>query len=461
MKKNIILLTDSYKATHYAQYPPGSERVYSYFESRGGRFDEVVLFGLQYILREYLQGAVVTQEGIEEAAAFFAAHFGDPTLFNRRGWQHLLDAHGGRLPVRIKAVPEGTPVPTRNVLVTVENTDPACFWLTNHLETLLVQVWYGTTVATLSREIKKVILRFLEETGDPGLVDLKLHDFGFRGVSSVESAAVGGAAHLVNFAGTDNLAGCELARQYYGAEMPGSSIPAAEHSTQTAWGRERELEAFEHMLKLYPTGTVSVVSDSWDILHACRELWGTRLREQVLARQGTLVVRPDSGDPASTVLQVIGILGERFGAAKNEKGFRVLPPQVRIIQGDGVDYDEVGRLLDTLARNGWSADNITFGMGGALLQKLDRDTQEFALKCSSITIDGRERDVSKTPVGDLGKRSKPGRLSLIRAEDGFRTVREGEGAPDLLIEVFCDGRVLHAHHWAEIRERAALVGTRA
>jgi len=453
---NPILLTDSYKVSHHRQYPPGTQIVYSYFESRGGRFDEVVFFGLQYYLTRYLAGAVVRREHIDEAEAFFAAHFRGVDVFHRAGWEHVVRVHGGRLPVSIRAVPEGTSVPVRNVLMTIENTDPACFWLTNYLETLLVQVWYGSTVATLSREMKRLILSFLERTGDPSLIDFKLHDFGFRGVSSVESAAVGGAAHLVSFRGSDTLAGCLLAQRVYGASMAGFSIPAAEHSTQTAWGREHELDAYRNMLEQFPTGVVAVVSDSYDILHAVRELWGGALREAVLARQGTLVIRPDSGDPAATVLEVMTILGERVGSTTNAKGYRVLPPQVRVIQGDGVDYDEVGRVLATLEAHRWSADNVSFGIGGALLQKLHRDTQQFAFKCSSVVVDGQARDVYKTPVGDPGKASKRGRLSLIRTADGYRTVRQGEAGPDLLQEVFRDGEILVQQSWEEIRRRAAV-----
>lgn len=453
---NLILLTDSYKVSHHRQYPPDTQVVYSYLESRGGRFDEVVFFGLQYYLERYLAGAVVEPTHIDAAEAFLAKHFRRGDLFNRAGWEHVVRAHGGRLPVSIKAVPEGTPVPVRNVVLTIENTDPACFWLTNYLETLLVQVWYGSTVATLSREMKRLILSFLERTGDSSLIDYKLHDFGFRGVSSVESAAVGGAAHLVNFLGTDTLPACLLAQQFYGAEMAGFSIPAAEHSTQIAWGREHELDTYRNMLAQFPTGVVAVVSDSYDILRACRDLWGGALRDAVLARDGTLVIRPDSGDPARTVLAVMDILGERFGAAANAKGYRVLPPQVRVIQGDAVDFEQAGRILATLADNDWSADNITFGMGGALLQKLDRDTQQFAFKCSSVVVGGIERDVHKTPVGDPSKASKPGRLSLVRSPTGYRTVRQGEAGPDVLQEVFRDGEVLVRHRWEDVRARATL-----
>lgn len=451
---NLILLTDSYKVSHYRQYPPRTQRVYSYFESRGGRFETVVFFGLQYYLERYLAGAVITRECIDAAETFLASHFDRPGLFNRAGWEHVLHAHGGRLPVRIRAVPEGTPVPVRNVLLTIENTDPACFWLTNYLETLLVQLWYGCTVATLSREMKRLILSFLERTGDPALIDFKLHDFGFRGVSSVESAAVGSAAHLVNFRGTDTLVGCVLAGRVYDAGMAGFSIPAAEHSTQTAWGRAHEVNAYRNMLTKFPTGNVAVVSDSYDIFHACRELWGGALRDAVLARDGTVVVRPDSGEPVQTVLQVLSILGERFGTSTNQKGYRLLPPQVRVIQGDGVDYDQIQRILSALAQHGWSADNVSFGIGGSLLQKLNRDTQQFAFKCSSVIVAGKARDVFKAPVGDASKASKPGRLKLVRRDGGVTTVREEEPGEDLLREVFRDGEIVVRDRWDDVRARA-------
>ena len=451
---NPILLADSYKATHWLQYPPGTERVYSYFESRGGEFDEVVFFGLQYLLDRYLTGAVVEQSHVEEADAFWAAHFGDASLFHRAGWEHIVKRHGGRLPVAIRAVPEGMCVPTSNVLLTVENTDPQCFWLTSYLETLLVQLWYPCTVATRSREMKRLIGSYLVATGDGSGLEMKLQDFGFRGVSSVESAAIGGAAHLVNFQGTDNVAGAVFAREYYGADMAGFSIPAAEHSTQTAWGRDAEEQGFAHMLETFPSGLVAVVSDSWDVRHACRNLWGDRLREDVLARDGTLVVRPDSGTPHRMVLEVLEILGSRFGTEENGKGFKVLPPQIAVIQGDGIDYDETGRILSTLRDHGWAAENVTFGMGGALLQRLDRDTQSFAFKCSHVVVAGEPRDVCKAPVTAPEKSSKAGRLKLVQGEHGVETTRADRDGEDLLQLVFRDGEVLQRQRWNEVRARA-------
>ncbi len=454
MADSILFLTDSYKITHWKQYPPGTERVYSYFESRGGKFDSTVFFGLQYFLKKYLEGQRIFLSDIEEAHGFWKAHFGQD-LFNLDGWMHILDKHGGRLPVSIRAVPEGTSVPIRNVLLTVENTDPAVPWLTNILETLLVQVWYPMTVATLSREMKKLILSYLEKTGTPELVDFKLHDFGFRGVSSVDSAGIGGGAHLVNFQGTDTARGIRFAMRYYGAEMCGFSIPASEHSTITSWGRAHEDDAFENMLVQYPEGLVACVSDSFDIFKAC-ETWGTKFKEKILGRQGTLIVRPDSGDPPTVVGQVLDILGEKFGYTVNAKGYKVLPDQIRVIQGDGVNYAMIRQILAVMVLKGWSADNIAFGMGGALLQKMDRDTQECAFKCAEVTVDGRERDVYKDPITDHGKASKAGRLKLVFENGQYRTVRASEEGEDQLVEVFRNGEILRDYDFQEIRVRASL-----
>lgn len=451
---NIILSSDSYKISHAVQYPPGSEKVYSYFESRGGEFDETVFFGLQYYLKRYLEGTVITKEKIEEARQLCKAHMGNEKLFNLEGWNYILEKHNGKLPIVIKAVPEGTVVPIRNVLMTVENTDPNCFWLTNYLETMLCQIWYPITVCSLSYNVKKVIRQHLERSGDPNLLDFKFHDFGYRGVSSQESAALGGAAHLVNFKGTDTLAALMLLSEYYEAPCSGFSIPATEHSTITSWGREHELDAFRNVLEQYPDGLVACVSDSYNIWEACEKLWGTYLKNEVMKRNGTLVIRPDSGKPTVVVMKVLDILGEKFGFTTNSKGYKVLDPHVRIIQGDGVDLQEVGKILGIMNDEGWSADNIAFGCGGGLLQKVNRDTQKFAFKCSNITVNGEERDVYKDPITDIGKRSKIGRLVLTKIGETYTTSNTGS---DELVEVFRDGEIKKKYHLNKIRERASVL----
>jgi len=459
---NFLLRTDSYKFTHWKQYPPGTTRIYSYLESRGGMFPATVFFGLQYYLKAYLQGPRFTASDIENADQFCRQHFG-ADLFNRDGWRRLLEKYGGCLPVRIKAVAEGTVVPTHNVLVTIENTDPEFPWLPNYLETLLLKVWYPTTVATLSREIKKIIGGFLARTGDPSLLPFKLHDFGYRGVSSEETAALGGAAHLVNFQGTDTVAGIVLLQDiYHVTGMPAHSIPASEHSTMTAWGKEHEVDAYRNMLTSYPTGLVACVSDSYNIFNACEKIWGELLKPDVMHRQGTLVIRPDSGDPIQVLAKVFDILGEKFGYETNTKGYRVLPPCVRVIQGDGVNMFTIQNMLYQLAKfHGWSADNIAFGMGGALLQQLNRDTQKFAFKSSAAEVDGQWRPVFKDPITDPGKNSKKGRLALVAPKPGdFQTIEEVSGdtfeAEDQLLTVFENGEVKREWGLDEIRKRAEL-----
>jgi nicotinamide phosphoribosyltransferase len=378
--------------------------------------------GLQYIVKSNFAGKVFTAEDIEEAHKFALQHFsGNPKCFNYDGWKSLYAKYHGVLPLRIKAVKEGTVTAAQNAIITIENTDPEFYWLTNWAETVLLQVWYPITVATLSRAIKQTIGEALIRTGDPSQLGFKLHDFGFRGVSSRESAAIGGAAHLFNFLGTDNLPAIEMLQQFYGAEMAGFSIPASEHSTITAWGREREVDAYENILDNVPEGIVACVSDSYDIYSAVRDLWGGRLRDKIMQRNGTLVIRPDSGEAVSVLEQLFNIAADKFGYEVNAKGWKVLSPHVRFIQGDGVNYHTIQNMIFQLTRRGWSMDNWSFGMGGALLQQINRDTLRFALKCSAIDIDGRWHDVYKQPVTDPGKDSRAGRFLLLKQGGEFVT----------------------------------------
>ncbi|MDR6937613.1 nicotinamide phosphoribosyltransferase [Luteibacter sp. 3190] len=465
---NPILDTDSYKASHWLQYPPGTDATFFYVESRGGTYESTVFFGLQAILKSRL-GRRVTHADVDEARDFFAAH-GEP--FNEDGWRHIVDTHGGRLPVRVRAVPEGSVVPTHQALVTVESTDPAAYWLPSYLETLLLRLWYPVTVATISWQARRTILHYLERTSDDAAAQIpfKLHDFGARGVSSAESAGLGGMAHLVNFLGTDTVSGVLAARAYYGEPMAGFSIPAAEHSTITSWGRDHEVDAYRNMLRRFakPGSLVAVVSDSYDIYHAIRELWGKALRDEVIASGATVVVRPDSGDPVEVVHRCVSLLDEAFGSTVNGRGFRVLN-HVRVIQGDGVNPESIRAILERIVGAGYSADNLAFGMGGALLQKLTRDTQKFALKCSAARMDGAWRDVWKDPVTDQGKMSKRGRMTLLRHRE-YGTYRTAalpadavslppdaleHGWEEVMQTVWENGELLRDWSFAEVRERAA------
>jgi len=445
-------------------YPPGTDYLHSYFESRGtagpcDTMDWVCFFGLQPLLMKHLEGAVLTEEDIRNAEEFCTNHFGRSGLFNRVGWSHILHEHGGRLPISIRAVPEGTVVNNRNVMMTIENTCKQSAWLVNFLETLLVQVWYPTTVATMSREIKKLIAKYmLRSGGNVEGLDFKLHDFGFRGVSSLESAGLGGAAHLVNFNGTDTVHGIRYAQEYYGADMAGFSIPATEHSIMTARGEDGEDLVLDQVLDEFPEGLVATVGDSYDMFEYIETILAAR-KEKILARNGTLVVRPDSGDPVIMVIEVLDRLEKVFGSTLNEQGFKVLPPQVRAIQGDGISYVEVRQILEMMMLRRWSAENIAFGMGGALLQKLNRDTLKFAFKLSEITIDGEPHPVCKNPKTDQGKASKAGRMKLVQVfgPDGmsYQTVSPEEAGEDQLVEVFRNGEILQKYSFDEVRKRAS------
>lgn len=430
---SIIVDSDSYKGSMHVQYPNGTTKVYSYIESRGGKYDEVLFFGLQMFIKEYLMKQI-TMEDIDFAEEIWTEH-GEP--FNRSMWEHIVKVHNGYMPVEIKAIPEGTVIPVHNVMVTIENTDPVCFPLTTFLETALLRaIWYPVTVATTSREIKKVIAKYLMETGDISLLSFKLHDFGARGASSKETAKIGGMAHLVNFMGTDTIGSIVGHRKYYHTRMAGFSIPAAEHSTITSWGRENEAQAYRNMLRNFakPGSIVAVVSDSYDIFNAVENLWGGELKQEVIDSGATLVIRPDSGDPVEVVTKVAKLLDSKFGSSINDKGYKVLNV-VRIIQGDGINIDTVSAILESLKQNGFSADNVAFGMGGALLQAAQRDDQKFAMKCSAALIGDEWVDVYKDPITDKGKTSKKGRLALIDNKNSVELTDSGISAGPKVLTV--------------------------
>jgi nicotinamide phosphoribosyltransferase len=347
--------------------------------------------------------------------------------------------------------------------MTVETTDAEFAWLASWFETQLMRIWYAITVATQSYQIKKDVYKYLIESSDDpdGEILYKVHDFGARGVSSQETAAIGGAAHLVNFLGTDTMAALLLHREFYHASMAGFSIPAAEHSTVTAWGRDAEVESYRNLLRNFakPGALLAVVSDSWNIYNAVEHLWGEQLRQEVIDSGARIVIRPDSGDPVEVVSRVAALLGDKFGCKTNSKGFKVLN-NVRIIQGDGVSQDSVNNILAKLKSDGMSASNIAFGIGGSLLQKVNRDTMRFAYKCSAIVVDGRLREVYKEPVTDKKKFSKRGRLDLIKIGDEYQTVKmdsvEMSSMPNSALEtVFEDGRVMVDDTLDAIRLRAS------
>lgn len=467
--------TDSYKVTHWLGYPENTEAVYSYFEARSGaEYNETVFFGLQYLLKQ-IEGVVVTKPMIDEAEKKYASHFfGNDRFFNRKGWEHLVDNYGGKLPVIIRAVDEGSIIPINNVVMTVENiggTETA--WLTNYLETFLTRIWYPITVATKSYHIKKIIKTYLDMTAEHvNLLPFLLHDFGSRGVSSQESAALGGAAHLVNFLGSDTVIAMDLIFENYNMNYKdiGYSIFATEHSLMTSKGEEGELDIMRQCLNKNPVGIISVVADSYNYYRNVADYVGKKLKEQIIARHqkaGDIptkyIIRPDSvtpdhPTPEDVVVWTYNQLERDFGVTINNKGFKELHPSIGVIWGDGIDIDGIQNILEALYVNKYATTGMVFGMGGGLLQRLNRDTARHAFKCSAQKQNGKWVDIQKRPL-DHSKKSKGGRLALIRDGDGgICTIRE-ENCPidsNLLTPKFICGDIVQTTTFEKIRANAQI-----
>lgn len=429
VNSNLCLATDSYKISHPQQFPAGMERSFYYIESRGGFYDEVMVAGVKHLTS--ILSRKVTKRQVEKARRYWSLHFG-AELFNYDGWMRIVNELDGRLPIRIRAAKEGDVIPVKNVLFTIESTVEGFGWLPGHLETMLLRaMWYPTTVATISFYSKVAIKTYLDMStdleGDAYDITLKtrLHDFGARGVSSSESAGIGGMGHLYNFMGTDTMEAILLVEHLYGVEMSGISIPAREHSTTTCYLRDGEDEAFMNSVENFGGGLFAVVIDSYSTRDALERLtdpngaFVKKLRE----KGGVCVLRPDSGDPTEMVMLALDTVWKNVGGTRNSKGYKVLDPQFRVIQGDGVDGEAIERILNwAVGVKKYAAENLAFGMGGGLLQHCDRDTQKFAMKCSAMEVNGEWRDVFKSPETDPGKKSKAGRLDLVYRNGKYETV---------------------------------------
>lgn len=413
---NPLIDTDSYKITHPWQYEEGMDGIIAYIEARGGA-DEILWQGQQIQLKEVF-ARPITKEMVDFAEAFWTAHIG---YFYRPGWDYVVNECNGYIPVTIISAPEGLVIPTKNAVSVVLCEDKTFAPCMQHLETLLLRVWYPSSVATISFQAKEMIYKGMVESCDTlDKLPFMLHDFGSRGVSSPQSAAIGGQAHLVNFMGTDTGLGLIGARVWYDEEMAGFSIPASEHATITSWGLDTkgETAAYANMIKAFGEDNIfACVSDGNDIEKATRDLWGDALREKVLAMKAMLVIRPDSGDPIIWLPKLLSILDERFGSTVNSKGYKVLN-KVRLIQGDGVTIQSLPLMIAAILEAGFSLDNVAFGMGGGLLQKVDRDTFKWAMKCCAIRINGVWKEVFKDPATDPGKKSKRGFPILCQDKEG-------------------------------------------
>lgn len=431
LTQNLILACDSYKVSHHLQFPEGMGRSFYYVEARGfnpNGHSEIQVAGIKYLTKILEKG--VTVPDVEEANEVFKAHFGQQ-LFNYEGWMKIATELDGKLPVTIRSVSEGQVIPVKNAILTIV-TEAGFGWLAGYLETFILRaVWYPTTVATISFHCKRHLFRAMTETTDLDkdvmlqVLNTRLHDFGARGVSSAESAAIGGLAHLYNFTGTDTVEALMLARNLYGIRMAGSSIPAREHSTTTCYLREGEYDAFMNSVEEFGGGYFAIVIDSYSTKAALEWLTtNDRFIEVLTEKGGVCILRPDSGLPVDMVMLVLDTVSKNVGFTRNSKGFKVLDPRFRVIQGDGVDEEEIARIIQWACYGQrYSMENIAFGMGGGLLQHCDRDTQKFAMKCSAMEVNGEWREVFKAPETDPSKRSKAGLLDTVRLGGSISTVK--------------------------------------
>lgn len=453
---NLLADTDSYKLGHWLVYRDGATTVYSYIESRGGRYPGVMLAGFQRLLYEKL-GQPITREMVEEMAAFTPAH-GLP--FNREGWEIILQEYGGRLPLLIKALPEGLMVPVRTPLISVENLDPRLPWLTSYFETMILRdVWTAATIATRMFFIAQRINHHWTENSDTPMSPFAFLDFSSRGTMGYDHSVLAGIAHLFHFSGSDNVPAVRAANYYYFSEMSAWSVLATEHSISSSFGRDNDDDYIDHVLHKAPEGSiVSLVGDTWDIFRFTRKLIDRKAL--IAAKRLTPVARPDSGELRDVLPEVLRIMDAGFGSQLNSKRKRVINLGAKVLQGDGMNEtthmepfflgDELGLAPDSI---------MTAAGGGMATADLDRDVNKWAMKCSEQVVNGERLDIYKDPITDPGKASKKGRFAVVRDDAGaFATVNrvnDAEDAADLLQPVFNTGAVVNPSTLAAIRERVA------
>lgn len=470
MIENVIRDSDSYKHSHTEQYPEDAVGMYDYGEARSGKeYDKTVFFGLQYIMKKYLTTRI-TMEMVDDAQMWATAH-GIP--FNYDGWAYIATELKGKLPIKIRAIPEGMVIPVKNVLFTVQSTDPFVYWVASWAETILLKVWYTSNIATRSWYVKQLLQEFAEISSDAPFVDYQYNNFGDRGSSSVESAGIGGVAHLTQFMGTDNFNSLSYAKEYYNVEdinTIGHSIRASEHSSTTSWGRDQELAMImNHLEKAKGEALVAAVMDSYHYFNTVREVCrqdGPFQRKINSPDYPTFVMRPDSGDPKDIINETLDIMEEEcVPYTVNKKGFKVFT-NMRIIWGDGINMDSIRIMLKLMIARGYSIENIAFGSGGWLMQQHDRDTQGWAVKCASIDIlikdevgieEIIERDVFKDPITAPGKKSKKGKITTyfnpntkVYFVDKVGIEFEN-GSYDVLVDVFEAGDMVKEYTLAEVR----------
>lgn len=484
----ITLLADFYKLSHRKQYPQGTTKVYSTLTPRSNKYapysNEIVWFGLQYFIKEYLIDrfnkdffSKPKDEVISEYSRLVEFSLGKEYAETK----HIEELHDlGYLPIKISTLPEGSLVPMRVPVMTIENTHDDFFWLTNFLETILsTSIWLPTTSATLAYSYRKVLNDYaIKTTGSTSGVEFQGHDFSMRGMSSEQSATVSGAGHLLSFKGTDTIPSILFLEKYYNGNIEksliGASIPATEHSVMCSYGQENEKDLLTHLLtEVYPTGLFSAVCDTWDFWKLVSE-YLPELKETIMSRDGKLVIRPDSGNPVDiicgTVLNggetpeekgLVEVLYEIFGGQINELGFKVLDSHIGAIYGDSITLEIAKEICEKLYKKGFATTNVVFGIGSYSYQYATRDTFGFAVKATYAIVNNEERMLFKDPKTDSGiKKSQKGLVVVNKDNNGkfyfkdnFVDNEKYKSKTNLLETVFVNGKLIKETSLNEIRTK--------
>lgn len=481
MKLNPLNLIDFYKADHRSQYPKGTSLVFSNWTPRSTRLvgtDHVVLFGLQYFIKCFLVdlwNSEFFSKPVDEVVDSYSKRMQNAGL--DISTEHIRQLHElGHLPIEIWSLPEGSRVPVGVPMFVFWNTHPDFFWITNYIETSLsATLWGPCTSATIANLYKRILKHACKKSGgDMGMVNFQGHDFSFRGMHGIEAAAVSGAGHLTSFCGTDTVPAIDFVENYYGAdpskEMVGGSVPATEHSVMCMGTQQNEIETYRRLIAdTYPKGIVSIVSDTWDY-------WGVwtnilpKLKDDIMGREGTVVIRPDSGDPVKIIVGdpdatpgtpehkgSFEMAWDLFGGTVNEQGFKVLDSHIGLIYGDSITTDRCKRICEGLIAKGF-VPTCVFGIGSFTYQYNTRDTFGFAVKATAGVVDGELREIFKDPKTDNGdKKSAKGLLAVFEDVNGEYWLEQSatwEAVKNCAFQrVFCDGVVENFQTLDQIRKK--------
>ena len=464
MKKNLNILmdSDSYKYSHYLQYPANVVNMYEYAEARSiENYAKMLFVGLYGILKEYFTTKITTED-VEEAA-MYAKYHGEP--FNYNGFMKIVNDYDGFFPVTIKAIPEGLVIPNKTIPFTVELTknDRDLFWLPSWLETFLMRVWFPVNYATRSYHVKEMLLEMAKKTTENPNVDYQFHNFSSRGTNTVEGAAIGGFAHLTCFKGTDNFSALKYAHEIYNEPLESIawSISATEHSTMSSEGRYGEFNVLDRHLEnnKFSKFPIAAVGDTYDMYNFTDVATSGKFKEKIESDDyPKLILRPDSDDPRIVIPKMLDIMEKnKVKFTENSKGYKSFN-KYGGIWGDGIKMNSIRDICSLLIMNGYETNVFAFGSGGWLASSHTRDLMGFAIKCSELTfMDGSTMDIYKDPITDPGKKSKKGKVTTYfnkETSEFFTDIigKETETIINIVQPLFINGKMVKDYTLSKIRE---------